>query len=138
VSVVQSQVNEQLSEQHIADNPQLDFTNVTVVDALPANASVIGYLNFTDDGSVYFQSVEQNMQMAAEPTVSAEVQSEVNDEPAVSVVQSGVNEQEADEPIVGHAATRKRLRKEPVWKRNKCNNCTHTWSTIYKYCREAN
>jgi len=72
---------------------------VTVVDALPANASVIGYLNFTDDGSVYFQSVEQNMQMAAEPTVSAEVQSEVNDEPAVSVVQSGVN----DSPHISHS-----------------------------------
>ena len=60
-------------------------------------------------------------------TVSVEVQSEVNDEPAVSVVQSGVNEQEADEPIVGHAATRKRLRKEPVWKSNKRKNArTHS------------
>lgn len=78
---------------------------MTVVDALPPNASIVGFLNFMDDGSVYFQSSEQNMPATAVPTVS--------------VVQSGVNEQEAAKPIVAHAATRKRLRKDTAWKRNK-------------------
>ena len=77
---------------------QLDFSHLSIVDTLPPNASFVGYLNINDDGSVcYFQPCEQNEWQVLST---------------------------APEP--GHIATRKRIRHEPAWKRNKRKNArTH-------------
>ena len=58
-------VDGQLLSQSIgssADSLQLDFSHLSIVDTLPPNVSVVGYLNINDDGSVcYFQPCEQNV-----------------------------------------------------------------------------